>query len=99
MFKCANSGQNEVTMNEKENKLTPTYIREKNFVSRQFTCTYSKNITVFVKNGACIVKLFFMVKTRKSFVSVYEKMNLSYFGMIRGKNSMVKNENCIFPES
>ena len=49
MFMYANSGQNKLNVYEKEKKLTPLYIREKNLVSKQFTCTCSKNITASIK--------------------------------------------------
>ena len=54
MCMCANSGQKLKGVNEKKKKkkekLTPIYIREKNVVSRQFTCACSKSKTVFMKN-------------------------------------------------
>ena len=57
MFTYVSSGQNKININEKEKiKLTPVYSKEENLVSRQFT--YSKYITVFIKNGIHILKLF-----------------------------------------
>ena len=49
MFINGNSGQNKLNVNKKIKKLTPIYIREKNLVSRQFTCTCSNNKNVFIK--------------------------------------------------
>ena len=46
MFKYANSGQYKLNVN----KLPPTYIRQKNLVSRQFMCTCSNNKLDFIKN-------------------------------------------------
>ena len=81
MFMCANSGQNKLNVNEKEKKLAPIYIREKNLVSRQFTCTCSKNITMSIKNDVHILKLFSTVTTRKSlaFVSQFMKKKLIFW--------------------
>ena len=57
MFTYVSSGQNKININEKEKiNLTPIYSKEENLVSRQLT--YSKNITVFIKNGIHILKLF-----------------------------------------
>ena len=49
MFMYSNYGQNKLNVTEKEKKLTPIYIGEKNLKSKQFTCTCSKNKTAFIK--------------------------------------------------
>ena len=70
VFMYANSGQNKLHVNQKEKKLTPTDIREKNLVSRQFMCMCSNNKTVFIKNDICILKSILRVAARMSFVFI-----------------------------
>ena len=60
------SGENKLNVNEKEKKLTPIYIWEKNLVSRQLTCTFS-NKTAFIKNVITVLKSLLTVTARMSF--------------------------------
>ena len=58
MFMYASSGQNKINVNEiiiSRKKMTLIYIREKNFVCKQFNC--SKYVTVFIKNDIHVLKL------------------------------------------
>ena len=81
MFMYGDSGQNKLNVNEK--KLTLISIRGKNFALRQFMCTCSKNITIFIKNDITILKLFLTVAARKSFVFVFWFMKKTpYIGIV-----------------
>ena len=64
------SGPNKLNVSEKEKKNGLQFILEKkNLVSRQFTCTCSKIIPVFMKNDAHILVLS-LITARKSFAFV-----------------------------